>query len=541
MVSFVAILMMVMLTMIGVAAIKMSNDEVSIAGNEMNEMQSFYAAEAGLERAAAALQNAYLATGNPPASLPTGSESISGCVSAYTTSVSGTMVQKELTQGTLAGLNAEVQTYTITSTGSSAVDHSQVTLSQEFECSLVPIFQFAAFYENDLELAPGTDMNILGRVHSNGDLWVMAGSKLNMESYLTASGQLYHGSKAGGVPSTGDIFIKDTEGNYQNMKNSDDSFLESTDAYWYDSASTRWGGRVQDSTFGQQKIGLPLADPDDPHKIIERATGNPDSYENAADFRVINGKAEALIGASWVDVTALLPPGTITSTTFTDLREGTNVKCTDIDLSILKTTAYYPDSGLIYCANNTGSFQGTRLVNGQDLGSPLSIFSEDPVYVQGDFNTVGKQPAAIAGDAVTILSNNWADSNSASGLASRVATPTTVNAAIITGNVSSTPGNYSGGLENLPRFLEDWSGTDFNFTGSMINLWDSKYANSLWSTVYFNEPKRNWSYDTDFDNPTLLPPESPKARIFFRTGWRQEHVGYTLDNGYTYDGDGITN
>ena len=51
--TLVAIIMVGMLTLIGLAALSTSDDEVTIAGNGLQEMRAFYAAEAGLEKAAA--------------------------------------------------------------------------------------------------------------------------------------------------------------------------------------------------------------------------------------------------------------------------------------------------------------------------------------------------------------------------------------------------------------------------------------------------------------------------------------------------------
>ncbi len=530
MTTFIALMMMIMLTMIGVAAIKMANDEVTISGNEMNEMQAFYAAEAGLERAASAIQTSYMTTNAPPATLPTGSEALGGVVAAYSTTANGALVQKTLSQGTLAGLNASVRTFTITSSATSSIDNSQIILSQEFEAAMVPIFQFAVFYGNDLEIAPGPDMTLIGRVHSNGNLWLQSGSNLYMESFVTCSGQFLHGRKGPGGTSYGNVYIKDADGNYANMKNSDGSFLQATDANWYDTAASRWDGRVQDSAFGQGTLDLPLTNVGDPHKLIERASGNPDSYENKADLRIIDGVVEARVGASWVNVTALLPAGTVTSTNFTDQHEGKVVNSTDIDIAKLSTSAYFPSNGVVYVSDHRSGFNGARLKNGANIGQSLSLFSENPVYVQGDFNSVNKKPAAICGDAVTFLSNNWNDANSASGLWTRNATETTVNAAIMTGNNETTASNYNGGLENLPRFLEGWSGVDFNLTGSLVNLWNSQQATGPWSYgSYYTAPNRKWSYDTDFDDPANLPPETPVVRVFQRIGWRQQNVGYVLN------------
>ena len=523
--TFIALMIMVMMTMIGVAIVKLSNDEISIAGNEMNEMESFYAAEAGLERAAAAMQTQYENTGAPPTTMPSGNETINNCVAAYNTVDNGAATMEILTQGPLAGLHALVKSFTITSTGSSSIDQSQVVLVQEFECNLVPIFQFAVFYGNDLEIAPGPDMTLIGRVHSNGNLWVQAGSTLNMDSYVTCSGQFLHGRKGAGGTSYGNVFIKDAAGTYQNMLRNG-TWLDATVPHWYDSATTRWTGRVQDSSFGQGQLNLPLTNAGDPHKIIERASGNADSYENLANFKIIDGVAQAKVGAVWVDVSGLLAAGTVTTKTFYDGREGQNVNTTEIDLNKLKTSAYWPSNGVIYSSDQRAGFNAARLVNGSDLTHPMSFLSENALYIKGDFNSVDKQPVFVGGDAVTYLSNSWDDTKSTLAKSNRVASQTTVNCSFMTGNVNTTSSNYNGGLENLPRFLETWSGKGFIWRGSMVNLWNSLQATGNWSGSYYGPPIRDWAYDTDLDDPNKLPPESPRVRTFQRTGWQQQYVGY---------------
>jgi len=533
--TIVALMVMLMLVIIGVAAIKLADDEINIAGNEINEMSAFYAAEAGLERASAAIQWQYESTGSPPTTMPSGNETINKCNLAYNTTDNGGAEQRVLTQGTLAGLHALVKTYSITSLGSSQVDNSKVNLIQEFECAMVPLFQFAVFYGNDLEIAPGPDMTLLGRVHSNGNLWLQAGSNLYMDSYVTCSGDLLHGRKGPGGVSNGNVYIKDTDGNYQNMMNADGTFLESSDTDWYDSASTRWGGRVQDAAFGQGELNLPLTNTGDPHKLIERASGNADSYENLAELKIIDGSVYAQSGGTWIDVTAHLPVNTVTTSSFYDKREGTWVNSTDIDIDKLAASSYFPSNGVVYSSDErAGTFNALRLTNGADIGSDLTIVSENPMYVQGDYNSVDKKPAALMADAITFLSNNWDDvrSHPDTSLDRRRATETTCNASIMTGNTNTTSSNYNGGLENLPRFLETWkdaSGTKtkFKFTGSLINLWNSLQATGDWSYgSYYTAPIREWAYDTDLDDPGKLPPEAPQIRVFQRTRWQQIDIGY---------------
>ncbi len=523
--TFIALMMMLMMTIIGIAIVRMANDEVTITGNELNEMSSFYSAEAGLEKACASIQTQYEATGLPPTTMPSGSETVNGCIAAYNTVDNGAAVSRELSQGPLAGLDALVKTYTITSTGSSGITQSEVTLNETFECALVPLFQFAVFYGNDLEIAPGPDMSLIGRVHSNGNLYLQSNNNLYMDSYVTASGQLVHGRKGPGGTSNGNVFIKDADGNYQNMLRNG-TFLDATQTGWYDSASTRWDGRVQDEAFGQGSLNLPLTNAGDPHKLIERGAGNPDSYENQATFKIIDGVAQAKVGAAWVNVSGILPAGTVTTKTFYDAREGKNVNTTEVNMSLLKTSTYYPSGGIIYSSDQRSGFNATRLVNGSDVGAPIAFICENPLYIKGDFNSANKQPVFIAGDAVTYLSNSWDDTKSALTKNDRAASQTTVNACFLTGNTNTTGSQYNGGLENLPRFLENWDGKKFIWRGSMVNLWNSLQATGNWNGNYYNPPIRDWAYDTALDSPANIPPGSPRARVFQRVGWKQQYVGY---------------
>jgi hypothetical protein len=528
MATFIALMVMLMMTVMGLAVLKLAEDEISIAGNEMNEMSAFYASEAGLERAAAAIQNQYNVTGAPPTVLPAGNESInSDVIATYTTTDLGAAVQRTLTQGSLAGLKARVKTYRIKSIGTSLVDGGQIRLSQDFECALIPLFQFAVFYDNDLEIAPGPDMNLSGRIHTNGNLWLQAGGKLYIDSYVTAAGDLLHGRKGTGGVSDGDVFIKDMAGNYQNMKNADGTFLSSASTNWYDSAVSRWSGRVRDAAFGQEKMNLPLSNSGDPHKIIERGSGNPDSYEHKAGLKIIDGDAYALFGGVWSNVTALLPAGTITTKSFEDGREGKTVNAIEVNMSLLKSSSYFPDNGVIYASDQrVGTFNALRLTDGADVGKPVSIYSENPMYVKGDFNSVNKQPVSLAADAVTFLSNNWDDMLSGALKSDRIASQTICNASVLTGNTNTTSSNYNGGLENLPRFLEEWSNKKFTWRGSMVNLWNSQQAVGDWGGSYYTPPIRDWAYDTDLDDPAKMPPGTPCVRIFMRTGWKQLDVGY---------------
>ncbi len=170
----------------------------------------------------------------------------------------------------------------------------------------------------------------------------------------------------------------------------------------------------------------------------------------------------------------------------------------------------------------------------------LTIAAENPVYIQGDFNANSggnnwSDPSiatSVAGDAVTLLSNNWNDMNSFSSpysLAGRSGVTTWYRVAIIGGSTPyfSNPGGIvsqdygtDGGVHNFLRYIEAWGGT-LNYKGSLIYLFTSRQANGTFkccNTVY-SPPARGYNFDTNFLTPALLPPRTPLFRDVNTTGW----------------------
>ncbi|MCX6834751.1 MAG: hypothetical protein NTW07_06385, partial [candidate division Zixibacteria bacterium] len=180
--------------------------------------------------------------------------------------------------------------------------------------------------------------------------------------------------------------------------------------------------------------------------------------------------------------------------------------------------------------SGASDWPGLRLTNGSTLPAGLTVASENPLYTLGDFNSVTKKPVSLMADAVTFLSNEWRTKNydtlSTAVKTKRAASSTIVNASYLTGNVETTSSDYSGGFENLPRFLEDWTNKTMTWKGSAVNLWASEQAIGTWNGDYYTPPGRAWSYDTDLNDPTKLPPETPCVRVFQMVGWQQQNVGY---------------
>jgi hypothetical protein len=212
-----------------------------------------------------------------------------------------------------------------------------------------------------------------------------------------------------------------------------------------------------------------------------------------------------------------------------------------------------------------------RVVNGQTLPNRLTVASEWPLYVRGDYNRIAKQPAALAGDGITILSSAWDDVQNrpddglfgncrglisqgspcpqyvtwAANWSYQNAGETTVNAAILAGHwptpcdhedascsADGTTAYYSdwygGGLENFPRFLERWrtssgSRVIFRYLGALVSPFTSQKTTGTWNGSYYVPPQRDWSFDTDFRDPNLLPPGTPNVGYVIRTAMREAY------------------
>ena len=190
----------------------------------------------------------------------------------------------------------------------------------------------------------------------------------------------------------------------------------------------------------------------------------------------------------------------------------------------MNSSGAFPDNGLIYAYREDASSaqpNGIRITNASELEKSMTLVSEDPVYVHGDFNTVNKKGAAVMSDAVNLLSNAWDDSKASGSLPA--ATNTQFNLSMVTGNVRTPDGggSYSGGFENLPRFHEKWSGKSATIRGAFINIYESEIAKSPWAYGgdRYKAPIRDWQYDPDLNNMDFLPPFTPNAVYFRRVLW----------------------
>jgi len=436
------------------------------------------------------------------------------------------------------GLYGIASTYRIVSNARMLGTANAINLGvkQDIQLASIPVFQFAIFYNMDLEINPGPDMKVTGRVHGNANINVQPQSTLDFLSHVTAVGSI----------------IEDKHTNDPTVRNLTNSKIIYEDEH--DSNS--------------DALTLPIgtnSSPDAVHAIIEIPPAGESAtsamgkqrYYNKSDLVVLVSNATVIVTSGKVDGFATAIPYSQwksfldTNVTFYNKREGKTVKTTQLSVAKLNlwsatNTSLRPvlgnrDVRSIYIADmrsQTASTEpGVKIVEGAtlpDLG--LTVVTPNPLYVQGNYNATGSdvgknetanaKPASLIGDSINVLSTAWTDANSSLGISSRKAKDTTVNAAVLGGIVPSGGGYYSGGVENFPRFLEDWGGKSFTYNGSMVVMFNSKTATAPWggSDVY-SPPARNWAFDINFLDATKLPPGTPEVRAIIRSEWAAIRAG----------------
>ncbi|MEO7931851.1 MAG: hypothetical protein ABIT76_01705 [Chthoniobacterales bacterium] len=436
---------------------------------------------------------------------------------------------------------------------SSASSAQTYGLKRTIEYVSVPLFQAMGFFQDDIEFYKPAPMIIAGLVHTNHKAYMSGGTTTaltfqnntsNVDGYTSteyptgATAWNNSGSNYSPVFSNGGQSAQvNTVSTLYPLGTRPESVLSTTDSNPNNDSMRELieppvAGYADDPAIADRRLYTKAG-------IIVKITG-PASV--ATNITITTQNGVALTAAQITTIKSA-----ITAQTITDRRENKTVDVSTVDINAIRSTLSaatgFTTNGVLYVYDTSSSGasdpKAVRLKNGGTLPpTGLTVVSENPIYIQGDYNTGStsatvnnvpsnnggnpsntdspvvsgytKAPSAVIGDAVTILSNTWNDSNSANALSSRPASSTTVNTAIVTGNIpsgwdpdsNSATNNsygYSGGFNNFPRFLEDWTNDSFTYFGSMVQLFTSKTFTGEWDTgAIYAAPNRAWNFDSSF-------------------------------------------
>ncbi len=437
-----------------------------------------------------------------------------------------------------------------------------IGVKRNFQYSEVPLFQAMYFYEHDFEIYKPADMIISGLVHTNSNAYVSGqnGSNLTFQSNVS-----FVGDYSENAPPTGALWSSPTgllPPIFPNGKANQLSEVPRMEPLGTDPIGVlnTADANPNNDSF-REIIEPPNSSFSDPSEIATRRL-----YHKAGLRVNINSGTITVTGANGLTLSAAkqteVRNAVSASATIFDQREGRNVDVRSVDVGAVRTALSSGVSGFngVFYINDTTPTSGSdpepktvRLKNGGVLpDAGLTVVSENPIYIQGDYNTgttadpnavpsnnggnpsntdsptvagYTRKPAAVIGDAVMLLSNSWSDGNSSLALSNRVATHTTFNTAIISGFMpsgyqpaSGSQYGYSGGANNFPRFLETWTNQSCTYFGSMVELFQSKTFTGRWDTgVIYRPPQRRWNYDTSFSNEP--PPGSVSGTAWARGSW----------------------
>ena len=531
----------------------------------------FYSAESGLNIRAESIRQIFtgygLPTGTPPnATNPCqGSNMGSGDMVCLNYELNGRTVRTYVTPSSLnpitltispgekyQNLSAQEYRYSVNSMTQNTSGDKEAQLELHFKSRLIPVYQFAVFYDKDLEIHPGQPMTLSGPVHSNGNLFLNADTNsLIIYGQVTSAGKLYRGYKRSESPSCRnninqvyDPLVLKTL--FQSCPSNSRYLVKATDV-------TAWNGMIKPEI---EKISIPNISSIDPtpgqiywDKADLRIVMNVDNNDNLVSIQAknsnntVNNSLSTTLN-SCTGVAGSSGNKAVGRSVFFSRRENKNISILDIDMRALfscnsggswlglgKQISDATDGGLVIFATVTGpkSFNmnnpyGVRIRNAEELKANsgtqvikgINFITDQALYTHGNYNSINKKPSSLISDTITFLSGSWVDTNGSAALTSRTASNIIVNSGIISGTTSTGNGEgdafigaspYNGGLENMPRFLESWTSRTVTYRGSLVSFSSPRRTNSIWgaSNVY-KAPTRDWNYDVSFNNPANLPP-----------------------------------
>jgi len=559
--ALVTVLLLLALIMsLLVAYHSLTRIEMTTTKASMSSTRGLYAAEAGLNLRADLVRQIFEGYNRPTGTTPTNVDTCSdtnlgsgdfACavyelqqrdVTTYVEEAAGNPTAIVVPRGEqFQNLNAQEYRYAVLSRADSPQGRPEAVLEMAFKSRLIPMFQFAAFYNKDLEILPGPTMMLEGPVHTNGDLYVGSDNRLDILGQVTTAGEFYNGRKntdtcMGGVSVIDPVTLTGLPA------------CSGGTTVMNQPALDAWNGMIE---TGVDVLTVP------PPEALEPTPG--EIYWDLADIRIMlditTSPAAIQVrdpdgSTNMIDTTALNGCSAVShSNSMYNNREGTTIEMMDVDVEGLlnclnSTTLLGPgkdladtsQGGLVFYVGVEGpdsatiNNYGVRVRNGGELastqvGAPeiegLTVVTDQAMYVEGSYNATSKKPASFLCDSLNILSNSWNDANSTLALANREASDTVINAAFLSGT-DSTDGvegtgpvfgdAYNGGLENYPRFHESWSGHTLSYRGSFVSLNLPRHVDGAWAygDVFYRAPNRDWRYDTDFNNAENLPPLSPR-------------------------------
>lgn len=339
----------------------------------------------------------------------------------------------------------------------------RLSVQREWIYTLRSVFEYAIFYDSNMELFPGADFVVGGRVHANGSIYTGTSATIKFSDAVTFVNDRYdhrHDLDPRGLGSFnkdkisylgGEPFATDpVEPPYgSSTVNTEDSNHNNDGARELIEIPNAWQTDPSEDERLYNKAGLKVL----VNTTVSNATSSS-AIAVSANSRAFVTEDNTVIPAD--DALAQYLNTMLSTDSVQDYREGKSVKTTDLDVAKLTTgykqgglpakipsTAKWPKNGVpaalsekdidpsirgrdlwngvLYIADITNTKddrKGVKIVNGQNLpdgsssGTPtkgLTIVTENAAYIVGDYNTGGTPPVNSGSD---LSAKNYAGSDS---------------------------------------------------------------------------------------------------------------------------------
>jgi hypothetical protein len=505
-------LIVVMASLFGAYSV-VTRSELALVKSTRDSASGFNAAEAGLNLRAEEIRQVFLDYDRPEGESPSSIESCdsgelgsgdymcktydlnnSQSATTYIASDPANPVYTTIPPGeAFAGLNAQEYRYTVTSVGRNSQQSNEAVLDLTFKSRLVPLFQFAIFFKEDLEFFNGATMTVNGPVHTNADLYLSPqdGGATNYTGQVTVGGTFYRGQKSqsscSGYTGTAKVLDPST---YRTLPDCSSSRRSVTDV-------KAWNDNIM---LGVEPVSLPSPEEMDAFSSGEywqkadlrlalrlNSSGLPITTNSSTGVEVVDVAGNNVATATQALDNSTNCPGLVSTAGGSGKAVGTQGPGTsgnqyrqyreyqydsvtnnfqrtlEVDMrALLNCIKKYPaimggrllndntEQGLVFHFTVDGpksksahNNYAIRIRNGSVLQSNLSgaptvkgltVISDQGVTVWGNYNSSNWIPAAIMADTVYLLSNSWVDSDSyLTDRYDRDGTATTVQAAILSG------------------------------------------------------------------------------------------------------------
>ena len=174
------------------------------------------------------------------------------------TPTSSSNVLVTIASGPNKGLKAQQNPIQVLATA--RVDKASATVADAIRVDLIPVFQFAVFFDGDLEFQRPATMTVSGRVHANGDLYFSNGATVDFLSTVSSAGTVHSHSATSTSSKVGTTTADATRFNVAGTQTTLANTLPLSDAAQKTYLETTFGvgGALQDRTTGAEPLSIPL-------------------------------------------------------------------------------------------------------------------------------------------------------------------------------------------------------------------------------------------------------------------------------------------